>query len=57
MVVVDVWRVTLGVEGRVGGTARNTGRGWSWLRSGMEYGAGMVAVEVRQRILVVEGRG
>ena len=37
--------------------AANTGRGWSWLRSGSEHWAWMVVVEVRQRTLGVDGRG
>ena len=32
----------------------NTGRGWSWLRSGSDHWAWMVVVEVRQKIT---GRG
>ena len=39
------------------GPAANTGRGWSWLRSGSEHWAWMVVVEVRQRTLGVDGRG
>ena len=39
------------------GPAGNTGRGWSWLRSGREHWAGMVAVEVRQGTLGVDARG
>ena len=51
----------LGVDGRGWGPAGNTGRGWSWLRSGREHWARMVAVEVRQgehwaRMVVVEVR-
>ena len=34
MVVVEVVQGTLGVDGQGGGPAGNTGRGWSWLRSG-----------------------
>ena len=33
------------------GPAGNTGRGWSWLRSGREHWAWMLAVEVRQGTL------
>ena len=39
------------------GPAANTGRGWSWLRSGSEPWAWMVVVEVRQRTLGVASRG
>ena len=39
------------------GPAGNTGRGWSWLRSGREHWAWMVVVEVRQGTLGVDGRG
>ena len=39
------------------GPAANTGRGWSWLRSGSEHWAWLVVVEVRQRTLGVAGRG
>ena len=39
------------------GPGANTGRGWSWLRSGSEHWAWMVVVEVRQRTLGVDGRG
>ena len=35
----------------------NTGRRWSWLRSGREHWARMVVVEVRRGTLVVDGRG
>ena len=48
---------TLGVDGRGCGPAENTGRGWSWLRSGREHWAWMVVVEVRQGTLGVDGRG
>ena len=37
MVVVEVRQGTLGVDGRGWGPAGNTGRGWSWLRSGREH--------------------
>ena len=37
--------------------AGNTGRGWSWLRSGREHWAWMVVVEVRQGTLGGDGRG
>ena len=57
MVVVEVRQRTLGVAGRGGGPAGNTGRGWSRLRSGREHWAWMVVVEVRQRTLGVAGRG
>ena len=30
---------------------KKTGRGWSWLRSGREHWAGILAVEVRQGTL------
>ena len=39
------------------GPAANTGRLWSWLRSGSEHWAWLVVVEVRQRKLGVAGRG
>ena len=39
------------------GPAGNTGRGWSWLRSGREHWAWLVVVEVRQGTLGVDGRG
>ena len=39
------------------GPAGNTGRGWSWSRSGREHWAWMVVVEVRQGTLGVDGRG
>ena len=39
------------------GPAGNTGRGWSWLRSGREKWARMVVVEVRQGTLGADGRG
>ena len=55
MVAVDVRQGTLGVDGRGGGPAGNTWRGWSRLRSGREHLAWMVAVEVRQGTL--DGRG
>ena len=51
MVVVEVRQGTLGVDGRGWGPAGNTGRGWSWLRSGREHWAWMVMVEVRQGTL------
>ena len=35
--------------------AGNTGRGWSWLRSGREHWAWVVVVEVRQRNTVDRG--
>ena len=57
MVVVEVRQGTLGVDGRGWGPAGNTGRGWSWLRSGREHWAWMVVVEVRQGTLGVDGRG
>ena len=43
--MVEVRQGTLGVDGRGGGPAGNTGRGWSWLRSGREHWAWMVVVE------------
>ena len=39
------------------GPAINTGRGWSWLRSGKEHWAWMVAVQVRQGTLGADGCG
>ena len=53
----EVRQGTLGVDTRGWGPAGNTGRGWSWLRSGREHWAGMVVVEVRQGTLGVDGRG
>ena len=50
MVTVEARQGTLGVDG-----PRNPGRGWSWLRSGKEHWAWMIAVvmvEVRQGTLV-----
>ena len=47
----------LGVDGRGLGPAGNTWRRWSRLRSGREHLAWMVAVEVRQGTLGVDGRG
>ena len=38
----------LGMDTRGWGPAGNTGRGWSWLRSGREHWAWMLVVEVRQ---------
>ena len=35
----------------------STGRGWSWLRSGREHWAWILAVEVRQGTLGGDGRG
>ena len=40
----------------LGGPAGNTGRGWPRLRSGREHWAWILAVEVRQRTLGVDGR-
>ena len=57
ILTVEVRQGTLGVDGRGWGPAGNTGRGWSWLRSGREHWAGMVVVEVRQGTLGVDGRG
>ena len=57
MVAVEVRQGTLGADGRGCGPAGNTGRGWSWLRSGREHWARMVVVEVRQGTLGVDGRG
>ena len=34
MIAVEVRQETLGVDGRGLGPAGNSGRGWSWLRSG-----------------------
>ena len=45
MVVVEVRQGTLGVDGRGWGPAGNTGRGWSWLRSGSEHCGSRVAIE------------
>ena len=53
----EVRQGTLGVDTRGWGPAGNTGRGWSWLRSGREHWAGILAVEVRQGTLGVDGRG
>ena len=44
MVVVEVRQGTLGVDGRGWGPAGNTGRGWSWLRSGSEHCGSRIAV-------------
>ena len=44
------------MDGRRSGPAGNTGRGWSWLRSGREHWAWMVVVEVRQRTLWIADR-
>ena len=49
--------ISFGVDTRGWGPAGNTGRGWSWLRSGREHWAWMVVVEVRQGTLGVDGRG
>ena len=49
--------ISFGVDTRGWGPAGNTGRGWSWLRSGREHWAGILAVEVRQGTLGVDGRG
>ena len=48
--------ISFGVDTRGWGPAGNTGRGWSWLRSGREHWAGMVVVEVRQGTLWIAGR-
>ena len=53
----EVRQGTLGVDTRGWGPAGNTGRGWSWLRSGREHWAGMVVFEVRQGTLGLDGRG
>ena len=53
----EVRQGTRGLDTRGWGPAGNTGRGWSWLRSGREHWAGMVVVEVRQGTLGVAGRG
>ena len=45
--------ISFGVDTRGWGPAGNTGRGWSWLRSGREHWAGIPAVEVRQGTLAV----
>ena len=54
MVVVEVRQGTLGVDGRGWGPAGNTGRGWSWLRSGREhvgrYGTKNVQKKVRKNV-------
>ena len=55
--MVEVRQGTLGVDGRGSGPAGNTGRGWSWLRSGWEHWAWMVVVEVRQGTLELDARG
>ena len=49
--------ISFGVDTRGWGPAGNTGRGWSWLRSGREHWAGILAVEVRQGTLGVDGPG
>ena len=49
--------ISFGVDTRGWGPAGNTGRGWSWLRSGREHLAGIFAVEVRQGTLGGDGRG
>ena len=69
ILAVEVRQGTLGVDGRGWGPGGNTGRGWSWLRSGRahwrgwswlrsgrEHWAWMVVVEVRQRTLWIAGR-
>ena len=38
--LVEVSQGTLGVDGRGGGPAVNTGRGWSWRRRGGGEGGG-----------------
>ena len=48
ILTVEVRQGTLGVDTRGWGPAGNTGRGWSWLRSGREHLAWILAVEVRQ---------
>ena len=45
ILAVEVRQGTLGVDGRGWGPAGNTGRGWSWLRSGSEHCGSRVAVE------------
>ena len=47
--MVEVRQGTLGVDGRGRGPAGNTGRGWSWLRSGREHCGSRVAVEQGRR--------
>ena len=54
--MVEVRQGTLGGDGRGGGPAGNTGRGYSRLRSGREHWAWMVVVEVRQGTLWIAGR-
>ena len=44
ILAVEVRQGTLGVDGRGWGPAGNTGRGWSWLRSGREHCGSRVAV-------------
>ena len=55
--MVEVRQGTLGEDTRGSGPAGNTGRAWSWLRSGREHWAGILAVEVRQGTLGVDGSG
>ena len=55
--MVEVRQGTLGVDGRGGGPAGNTGRGWSWLRSGREHWAWMVVVEQEEEERGEERRG
>ena len=57
MVVVAVRQGTLGVDGCGGGPAGNTGREYLRLRSGREHLALILAGEVRQRRLGLDGRG
>ena len=57
VIVVEVRQGTLGSGARGSGPAGNTGRGWSWLRSGREHWAWMVAVEVRWGTLGCGARG
>ena len=54
---VEVRQGTLGVDSHGWGQAGNTGRGWSWLRSGRGHLAWILAVEVRQGTLGVDSRG
>ena len=57
MVVVKVRQGTLAAGGHGSGPARNTGRGWSWLRSGREDCAWVLVVGRGGSWSVVGGRG
>ena len=56
MVVVEVRQGTLGRDGRGWGPAGNTGRGWSWLRSGSEHCGSQLTKRRRTRLEAAGGR-